>query len=654
MTVTFIGKTLEDCLLKAENKLNTSRRNFTYKLNIKKKLFKKVIEITVEYQNNEKDIQKKNESIKEVTSDQNVNDLTFGIEAEDQKINIFGDIEDDHKFTIKTPQNGSIYINGNLCEKNNRYSVSKVDEIKYEPEITEPKRNISISVSDDRMEAYVKVEYLCGYIYKLVDCKTDNHLALRTEKCVNGQSNFYTSDEIIKYLKDNKIVFGIIDENIKECCTKSIENILIAKGVAKMDDIPVRLEYTFDVNENDELIAPSIKNTNGRIDYKNLHSIANVEKDDVLAKIKERIEGHNGKDVYGNIIKKKTIKNRPVKVGEGCEIRDDTVVATRKGRRSVKNDVLTVNNMYTVNEVNMKTGNINFVGDIQIYGNVTEGMQVKSGNTTTIGKNVESATIVSEGDIVINGSVLNSIVLAGAYDMDKKNYINTLKEYKNIIDNMTDAARKLVECSKDKNVGRVVKLLIEKRYKNIPRLSLSIVTYNIHEGIVDSELMNIIRNKIVGINALKIRRIGELSELSILLQNEIDFNDDVVIKLNTKIGYAQNSTIKSTGDIIVTGTGQFVSKLIAFNDIKFTMKDAVCRGGVISAGGNIELKTVGSSAGVMTKIEVSKNSIITADIAYPNTIFCFDGKSERLDEPSRDVKVYLSDEGRVVIEKLKL
>ncbi|WP_244834770.1 FapA family protein [Clostridium sp. BJN0001] len=654
MTETFIGKTLEECLLKAEKKLNTPRKNFTYKIDIKRKLFKKIIKIIVDYEKEEKDLKGGKIFSKKIEQEDSVDDIKSGIEVKDQIITIFGDIDDEKSFVIKSPQNGKLYINGNLCDKSKKYSITRLDEIKYESEITEPKRNMSIRLSDDRMKAYIKIEYFLGYIYKLQDAKSGRHLALKSEKCVNKDSNKYTYDEIEKYLKDNGIVFGIIKDDFNKIAYDGADDVLIAQGIEKMDDIPSKLEYTFNINENDDLTAPSIKNTNGRIDYKNLHSIQNVEKGDLLAKVKERIEGHDGQDVYGHVIKKKTIKNRPVKVGEGCEINGDKVFATRKGRRNVKNGVLTVNNMYMVTEVNMKTGNINFVGDVQIYGNVTEGMQVKSGNTTTIGKNVESATIVSEGDIVINGNVLNSIVLAGAYDMEKKNYINTLKEYKIIIDNMTDAARKLTQYSKDKNVGRVIKLLIEKRYKNIPRLSLNIVTYNIHEGIVDSELMNIIRNRIVGINALKIRRIGELIELSKLLQNEIDFNDDVIINLNTKVGYSQNSTIKSTGDIVVTGGGQFVSKLIAFNDVKFTMKDAVSRGGVISAGGNVELKTVGSSAGVITKIEASKDSIITADVAYPNTIFSFDGKSLRLDEASRNVKAYMSKDGKIIIEKLKL
>ena len=82
--------------------------------------------------------------------------------------------------------------------------------------------------------------------------------------------------------------------------------------------------------------------------------------------------------------------------------------------------------------------------------------------------------------------------------------------------------------------------------------------------------------------------------------------------------------------------------------------DAVVRGGTISARGNIKLGTVGSPTGVTTKLEVLADGIITANIAYSNTIFCFGNRCRMLDTPGKNVKAYMKEDGEIVIDKFVL
>ena len=139
------------------------------------------------------------------------------------------------------------------------------------------------------------------------------------------------------------------------------------------------------------------ENSKENVDYKNVYSISNIEEGQILAQIIPAEAGQDGKNVCGEILKKKVIKSKIIKVGEGCKIEDNKIIATKTGRPSSKNGILSVNNMYKIQDVDMKSGNLNFVGDLDISGNINEGMTVKAGNYITIGKNVEVSTVIAGG-----------------------------------------------------------------------------------------------------------------------------------------------------------------------------------------------------------------------------------------------------------------
>ena len=62
-------------------------------------------------------------------------------------------------------------------------------------------------------------------------------------------------------------------------------------------------------------------------------------------------------------------------VREGCKVENDKVIATIEGRPNVKNGIFSVNRVLeTKHDVDIKTGNIDFIGDVVISGSVKDGM----------------------------------------------------------------------------------------------------------------------------------------------------------------------------------------------------------------------------------------------------------------------------------------
>ena len=564
------------------------------------------------------------------------------------------DIEKDNYLTIMSCEGIKLYINGELCEKNTAYNVTALDEISAVGETIRGSRNITISISSDCMRAYLDLIYKPEYIYKLKDIKSKKNLKLKAIKEIKSLPEKYSVTEIMNELGNNGIKFGILKENISKAITSdSCYKFLIAEGKYPIDDKPTEVRVLFDVGDKIALKS----DTMARIDYKNVYSISNVEKGRILAEIIPEEKGEDGKNVKGETIKRIIAKSKPIKAGEGCKIEGNNIIATRNGRPSSKNGVLSVNNVYNIQNVDMKSGNINFIGDVEINGTVGEGMTVKAGNSVVIRKDVDNAKVMAGGEISILGNVIHSNVHTGQIDMEKKEYLDILKVYKESIDKLIEGVKKLNECSNcTKKISDITRILIENRFKDIPKLSLNIISRCIKLCDDDNnELIEFLRSKMMGLNISNIKTIEDLNNLSRLIEEEIDYyGDDMIIQSDIYVSYLQDSLVKSTGNIFVTGKGEYVTNLIALKNIEFMNNNAVARGGLISARGNVKLGTVGSTAGVSTRIEVPKDGIITADIAYANTVFVFGKRSKTLNEDSRKLKAYVDKDGEIIIEKLKL
>lgn len=578
-----------------------------------------------------------------------------GIRVENEKIIINNEsIEDNAPLTIMSCEGIKLYINGELCEKNIKYNVTAVDDITTVSEKIQGSRNITISISPDLMEAYLDLNYTPEYVYKLKDRLPRKNLKLKALKEANGFPDKYNVTEIMNELGKAGIKFGIIKENIAKAITgDGCDKLLIAKGKEAINDKPAEVKILFDLGDKTSLNS----DTMDRIDYKNVYSISSIESGQVLAEIIPEVKGEDGKNIKGIVIKRKIIKSRPIKAGDGCRIDGNKVIATRSGRPSSKNGVLSVNNVYNLKNVDMKSGNVNFVGDVEINGTVGEGMTVKAGNSLVIKKDVDNAKVLAGGEINISGHIINSKIQTGQIDMEKKEYLDLLNNYKEEVDKLIEGVKKLNESSNcTRKISDLTRILIESRFKSIPKLSLNIISRCIKfQDEDDNELVEFLRNKVMGLNISNIKTIKDLDHLAELINEEIDYyDDDMIIQSDIYVGYLQDSFVKSTGNIFVTGKGEYVTNLIALKNIEFLQGNAVARGGLISARGNVKLGTVGSTAGVSTRIEVPNDGIITAEIAYANTMFVFGKRSKVLNEDSRNLKAYMDKDGEIIFEKLRL
>jgi uncharacterized protein (DUF342 family) len=630
----FAATSLGECLEKASCELNISKETLKYRVTKEeKRFFKKKVEIEIledskntEMKLEEKEIMENEEEIEE-----------FGVKVENGEIIITESKNNDEIITIKSCPGVNLFING---EKSDLITpVTSKDRIEYKFEEIEPIRNVDVSITTDKMEAYINVKSISQHKYTLVDQEYHKNLTLIKKKIDDKYPPKYTLTELEELLRSKGIRYGIIEEELKNICNEhEVNNKLIAKGLPVQDDIADEIQTLF--KETEELIE--YKDSDEKVDYINRYSISNVKTGDIIGKIIPGKDGNDGTDVLGISIKRKTTKGIAVKVGEGCKLENKNIIATTEGKPTIKGNTFTVNKLYKVDEVDLKSGNIDFVGNVEVVGAVAEAMEVKAGNS---------------GEVTINGNVLNSTVTAGCENVERKQYLDTLINFKNILNELGFAAEQVKENNLlgPRQYGEIIKILIENKFKSLPKLSRSILNYNMSQGIQQSEIITFIINKLLGLGPLKIKDCKQLEYFGQIIEEEIEEIETLrVIPINIYLVYAQGSHIEASGSVFITGKGQYTSNITALNNIEFTGDNSVCRGGTLCAGSEIKLKTVGSVAGVNTILKVPKTGRITVEKAYNNTTFCFGERQIILEESAKHVEVYIDKTGEITIDKFNL
>jgi len=545
--------------------------------------------------------------------------------------------------TIKARKNINLFINDNKCENYKAYEVTSKDKITYICEKTESNREVNVIISDDKMKAYITVEYTPEMEYILKDREAFLNLAISTEMASKNEPEYFTILELKNILKEKGVIYGILEENLELALEGCSVELLIAEGKKPVKDIPSEIKLFFTPTK---MMFPDI-DSNENIDYKNLFRISNVNTGDKIAEIIPEVIGEDGTTVSGQVVKREYIRKMPINATSGCEIRDNDVIALIDGKAHIANRNVSVNPIYTVESVNMSTCNIKFYGDIEVYDSVDDNMSVNAGGSLDVSQNVNTSNVVTGGEITILGNAINSKILSGQIDIRKKEYADVLSEFKNIVSKIIYTIEQLNLKSPKFENRDFIRTLTEGNFSDFQKVALNIISLNIKNKTKHNRLVDFIKEKVLGYNILNLNSLNDLFTLANILDNEIDYYDkNIIVPLDIRIGYCQDCDIKSTGNIIIGGQGAYVSKLTAMKDILFTKSDSVARGGILSAGENISAGIIGSKADIHTTLMVPKSGKISAALAYRNTVICFGKTKMILEDTFENINAHYNEEER--------
>jgi uncharacterized protein (DUF342 family) len=222
------------------------------------------------------------------------------------------------------------------------------------------------------------------------------------------------------FLRNNRVVHGINEEDLRDFADRPIykERFLVAEGTKPVNGRDAYIQYNF---ETDQTKLQLREGSNGRIDFKDLNIIKNVVEKQPLAKKVPPETGIVGRTVTGKVIPAKNGKDIPLPLGKnvhaGTGDNDSTIIADINGQVILVGGKINVEPVYTVQgDVNLKTGNIIFLGTVIITGNVEDGFSVKAAGNIEVNGTVEKAELDAEGDIIVHQGITgksNGIVRAG-------------------------------------------------------------------------------------------------------------------------------------------------------------------------------------------------------------------------------------------------
>lgn len=627
----FEGSTIEECLENAANTLNVKKKNLTYEvIEEKKGFFKKKCIIEVE-------VLKKSVSV------------DGKIKINNEKIEIIDPKENGKPAEIVNSDVVKVFIDGKEIKE--KTQVFEKNNITFEIPKKEAKRMLNISVTHDNIEAHIDIRYIPKVIYGLKDEDYTNIYIPKIEEKEKIYPPHFSKEEIKRFVKQKNICYGIIEENINKCLKENnIEDLVIAKGEKAVDDEEDTVEIKFNDKRSQQDYNEEI---NKKIDYKNIGFIKAVNEGEVLAVKFDGKQGKNGINVYGKTLKRKIAKKINIKSDEGCKIENNQVIATISGKPSVKNYKFTVKKLYELNsDVDMKTGNIKFIGDVIVHGNVLEGMEVQSDSNIEIYQNIEGAKIIGKENVIIHKNAILSKISAGEENVkileDRENLLLLQSHLQELIMAFKQIKQyKLVEESIPD--GQILKMLIEKKFRIITKLSQILM----ESDFIEQEIKFLIKQKLIGIAPLSIRYYTEIYVIIKLIEKKInEINSILFSPSNVRVSYCQECDIKSSGDTIIDGKGEYVSRISANRNVIFIDDNSIALGGTIEAKNSIKCGIVGSKGGVSTELKVGSKGNIKAKLCYQNTTFIIGKRKKRLEKSSENIYAYLDKEGEITIDTL--
>lgn len=225
-------------------------------------------------------------------------------------------------------------------------------------------------------------------------------------------------EDIHKVIQMHKIQYGILKENISAAVNerKFQTKIQIAQGVESKNGSNAKIEYYFNFDHETYLD----EDQDGRVNFKESHQFDTVRDGDILVRRIPHTKGNDGINIFGKKIPHVDGKDVVLRLGKNVEFMDEQkfIRATQSGVPIKKGSKISVLETLRLNTVDYDTGNLHFVGTVEIQKEVQPGFLIEAGTLILHGA-ADNADFVSENDIIMKHGLTGD----GTHSIKAKNNI---------------------------------------------------------------------------------------------------------------------------------------------------------------------------------------------------------------------------------------
>ncbi|MCZ0754979.1 FapA family protein [Anoxybacillus sp. J5B_2022] len=483
----------------------------------------------------------------------------------------------------------------------------------------------SITVDSRKMQAILTVEPAVRRRYVLNDLPPTKHMRLNAQLQTEVEHTI-TYEEVANKLKQLRIVYGVNEEKIKEALQANEKvSVVIAEGTPPQEGRDGWVELKVGADQSKK---PKVRQ-DGTVDYRETEIISSVQEGDVIAIIHPPQPAIPGRRVTGELIPVRDTFSVNIQLGKGVAISADgtSLVATQSGRPQIVKKGRTViasiiPKLVHHGDVDLSTGNIRFKGDIEITGNVQDGMEVEAVGSVVIFQNVNRAKIQAQQSILIYHNLIGGTVVSGEQKIVIAELIALLNDIRQQLEKMILALQQLVMFSKleEKDIYIVIKKLLETKFHSLAEAVKKYETVCRNKKDVLGESWIELGGRLqLCFMAEKPNNFHYLENFADLLRqiNEFTNQYEQTDVDSVELSYALNSVIHCSGDVIVSGKGCYNCNIYAGGKL---MIDGILRGGEVYAQKGIQVKEVGSSFGIKTTLVVPKGETIHMDHVWEGTV----------------------------------
>jgi uncharacterized protein (DUF342 family) len=202
----------------------------------------------------------------------------------------------------------------------------------------------------------------------------------------------------IRYQEIEKVALAV---NLSK---RAQTDILIAEGTPPVSACP----ECFVKNKHLENTRPAA-GEGEQTDYREFSPFIIVKKGQILAEKVPEVRGRPGKNVHGEDVPFETLSPPSLTPGENTYADDKYIYASIDGQlQPVKgNGVISVSNKLVIQgDVNYRTGNINFPGDVEINGSVADGFKIYVGGNLLVKQTFNATDVIVKGSLEVRGGII--------------------------------------------------------------------------------------------------------------------------------------------------------------------------------------------------------------------------------------------------------
>ncbi|WP_227937279.1 FapA family protein [Alkalihalobacillus deserti] len=557
---------------------------------------------------------------------------------------------------VTVPADIKLFKNNQLVkERTAIVTESETFELKVENEEVETKWKVTI----DQQKLKVVLHVEPGFIIKrsIPNIEADYHIHLYVEE-IKEVHNHVNYEAIISKLESLKVKQGFNQNEIVMAMETDVPGTFeIATGIEAKEGKDGWVEVKVDLETQ---VGPR-ESEDGSVDYREIKSIPTVSSGEVVAIVHEPIPGQSGTTVTNEPLLAKQTLPVSLKLGKGLSIVDDKIVSIESGRPQIEKrgrivKISIMQKLTHLGDVDIASGNIHFMGDVEVIGHINEGMLVEAEGDIIVRKEVNRATLTASGAIISYGNMVGSEISAGKNNMliaELGHILGTLHHH---TERMIVVINQLIQSPAFKNgdftragLQPLFRILLEKKFKTFPPLA--------------KRYVDVVKQADIYLDDNEWKEVSvKLTQLFLSLSNE-QISLEKIIKLSRKmkelyelsltpvepdsyivIANASNSQLYCSGDIRITGKGCVNTKIHAGGKVEIS---GIIRGGEVYGKLGAVINEAGAEIGTSTVIAVPYDQKVIIHKAMEGTTIKIGNVKHIFKETRHHVVAYLDKNERI-------